>query len=178
MWFKIFNVIGFQAVWLASVYGAGRGIGWLGPVAAIVFVAASLIFSPQRQSDLRMLAIAIPVGFAVDSLFAISNWLNYSSAMPWQNLAPLWIVGMWAGFAVTLKHSLGFLSNQPLAAALFGLIGGPFAYWIAANTFNALQLAGPSVFSVLGALAIAWAIVLPLLYLAERRLQQMQMATA
>lgn len=176
MWFKVFNVIGFQAMWITTVYCAGRGLDWVGPIVAAVFVCSTLFFSPNAKADLRMLAIALPIGFIIDSLFAASGWLNYSHDLPWTNIAPLWIIGMWAGFALTLNHSLGFLASQPWAAALFGLIGGPFAYWVAAKSFNALSMSGPSLLHVLGALALAWAIVLPFLYIASGRMQNLQVA--
>ena len=67
-----FNILGFQAVWLLCVYGAGNGRWLPGIFAAAVFAALTLWFSHDRNRDLRTLAIALPIGFAMDSLLAQS----------------------------------------------------------------------------------------------------------
>jgi hypothetical protein len=157
------NVIGFQLVWLASIGGAGAGMAWAGPVAASVFVVAMLAVGGRRQDDLRMLAIALPLGLAMDSGFAASGWLVYAEAGPWPALAPVWIGSLWAGFALTLNHSMAFLRGRPAAAALFGLVGGPLAYWTAAGAFGAVEFGVPTAWA-LGALALGWAAMLPLLF--------------
>jgi hypothetical protein len=157
------NVIGFQLVWLASIGGAGAGLAWAGPAAAAVFVAAMLAVGGRRRDDLRMLAIALPLGLAMDSGFAASGWLVYAEPGPWPALAPVWIASLWAGFALTLNHSMAFLRGRPAAAALFGLLGGPLAYWSAAEAFSAVAFGVPAAWA-LAALAIGWAAVLPLLF--------------
>jgi hypothetical protein len=161
------NVIGFQLVWLASVGGAGAGMPWAGPAAATAFVAAMLAAGGRRRDDLRMLAIALPLGLAMDSGFAASGWLVYAESGPWPALAPAWIVSLWAGFALTLNHSMAFLGARPAAAALFGLAGGPLAYWTAAEAFGAVAFGVPAAWAM-GALALGWAAVLPLLFLLGR----------
>lgn len=163
------NVLGFQAVWLASIAGAGQGVAWAGPLAALLFAGVTLGFGGRRQDDLRMLAIALPVGCLLDSAFAASGWLVYAEAWPWRSAAPVWIASLWAGFALTLNHSMAFLRHRPLLAAAFGLVGGPLAYWTAAGAFGAVSFGAPLVW-VLCALGLAWAAVLPLIYAMDHRL--------
>ncbi len=162
------NVIGFQLVWLASIGGAGVGLAWAGPVAALVFVAAMLAFGGQRRADLRLLAITLPLGFSMDSAFAASGWLVYAEAGPWPMLAPAWIGALWAGFALTLDHSMGFLRDRPTMAAAFGLFGGPVAYWTASGAFGAVAFCVPTAWA-LAALAVGWAAMLPLLFALDKR---------
>jgi hypothetical protein len=161
------NVVGFQLVWLASIGGAGAGLAWAGPVAAAAFVAATLAFGGKRREDLRLLLVALPLGFAMDSGFAASGWLVYAQAWPWPSLAPVWIWSLWAGFALTLNHSMAFLQHRPFAAAVFGGVGGPLAYWTAAGAFDAVSFGAPVPW-VLGALAVGWAAMLPLLFALHR----------
>lgn len=161
------NVVGFQLVWLASVGGAGAGMAWAGPVAALVFAGATLAFGGRRRDDLRLLLVALPLGVAMDSAFAASGWLVYAQAWPWPALAPVWIWSLWAGFALTLNHSMAFLQHRPVAAAAFGAVGGPLAYWTAAGAFEAVSFGAPVAW-VLGALAIGWAAMLPLLFALHR----------
>ncbi|MBP8081509.1 MAG: DUF2878 domain-containing protein [Arenimonas sp.] len=169
-WFSVVaNVVGYQLVWMACIAGAGRGMAWLGPVAAMSFVVATLAFGGKRDADLRALALAVPLGVAMDSLFAASGWLNYAQAWPWPQLAPVWIWALWAAFAMTLNHSLAFLEDRPWLAALLGLVCGPLAYSAAAGTFNAVDFGVPLPW-IMVALALAWALLLPLLMSLNKRL--------
>lgn len=162
------NVLGFQAVWLASVAGAGSGRAWVGPLAAALFAVFVLAWGGRRRDDLRLLAIALPVGLALDSAFAASGWLVYVESWPWEGVAPVWIASLWVGFTLTLNHSMARLRQLPWAAAALGLVGGPLAYWTAAGAFEAVSFgASPAV--VLAALAVGWAAVLPLLFALDNR---------
>ena len=172
MWLKAFNIVGFQMVWLACVAGAGSGLIWVGPVSAAIFALTMLRYGGKAAADLRLLAIALPLGFALDSAFAASGWLQYAQAWPSPHASPVWIWAMWTGFAMTLNHSLAFLRERPWLAAGFGLFGGPMAYWTAAGAFDAVSFGAP-VLWVLIALAVSWALALPLLFALDRRMATM-----
>lgn len=163
------NVVGYQAVWVASVAGAGQGLAWTGPLAALLFVAAVLAFGGKARHDLRILGIALAVGFVLDSAFAASGWLRYAEPIPWTFAAPVWIWSLWAGFAMTLNHSMDFLRARPWASAVFGLVGGPLAYLAAARAFDAVSFGVPLAWAM-AALALGWAVVMPLLYALDQRL--------
>lgn len=169
MWPNLANAAGFQMVWLCCVGGAGAGQAWLGPVAALLFAMAVLALGGKARADLRALAVALPLGFAFDSAFAASGWLQYAQPWPWASAAPVWIWALWAGFALTLNHSMAWFRQHPWLAALFGFVGGPLAYATAARGFRAIEFdAADGV--VLVALALAWALVLPLLLWIDGRL--------
>jgi len=166
--FRIANLVVFQMVWLACVWGAGVGMAWFGPLAAALFVTWHLRYTDARASDLRLIAIAIPMGIVADGLFAASGWFDYASPWPAASVAPVWIIAMWVGFALTLNHSMAFLRGRMAWAALFGLIGGPLAYWGAASGFAAVHFTVPTLWA-LTAVAVAWGLALPALYLFESR---------
>jgi len=168
MGLKAFNIVGFQLVWLACVAGAGSGLIWVGPAAAAIFAWTMLRYGEKAAADSRLLAIALPLGFVLDSAFAASGCLRYALAWPSPHASPLWIWAMWSGFALTLNHSLAFLRERPWLATAFGAFGGPLSYWIAASAFDAVSFAAP-VPSVLFALAVAWGLALPLLFALDRR---------
>lgn len=136
--FTVFNVVGFQIVWLLSVIGAGRGYWLPGFIAALLFAAAVLRLSPDRRKDMQTAAIALPIGFLMDSLLAFSPVLNFSSPFPSVHWAPVWIMALWIGFTFTLNHSLKAIYGNPLYLFLFGFLGGPLAYFIAAHRFQAM----------------------------------------
>ena len=171
------NIIGYELVWLACVAGAGRGMAWLGPLAALVFVTATLALGGNRGGDLRALALVVPLGFVMDSLFAASGWLNYAHSWPSHLVAPAWIWALWAAFAMTLNHSMAFLGDRPWLAALLGLVGGPLVYWAAAGTFGAVDFGVPTAW-IMAALALAWALLLPLLMTLNKRLTDSTRALA
>jgi hypothetical protein len=161
--FAIANLVAFQAVWFAAVIGAANGMPWAGPIAAVVFAAAHFVWTSDRAGDFRLLLIALPMGLAADSLLAATGLLRFDSPWPSEHLAPAWILAMWAGFALTLNHSMAFLRGRWWLSLLFGLIGGPLAYWGAATGFGAVEF-GESPAVALAVLAIVWGLALPLLY--------------
>jgi hypothetical protein len=166
---RLLNAVGYQAVWITAVSGAGAGMAWPGPLAALLFAALTLATGGQRAADLRTLALALPVGFTLDSLLAASGWLVYAEGWPGGWAAPLWVWALWTAFAMTLNHSLDFLSGRLALTALLGAVGGPLAYAAAAGAFEAVSFARPFA-EVMLVLALAWGTVLPLLVLANRRL--------
>jgi hypothetical protein len=84
-------------------------------------------------------------------------------------LAPAWIGALWLGFALTLNHSLAFLRQKPILSAALGLIGGPLAYFSAERGFHAVVIATPRL-PVLLVLAIGWAILVPLLFCLDNKI--------
>ena len=163
------NLIGFQTVWMVSVGGAANGYWWAGPLALLVFAGWQLSVGPDRRADGLLLVTCALLGFAVDSLWVQLGWMQFASPLPWGNFAPIWIVAMWVGFALTLNHSMARLRQWPLAAAALGLVGGPLAYWTAAGAFDAVSFGAPVAW-VLAALALGWAAVLPLLFAIDNHL--------
>lgn len=163
------NAVCFQAVWLAAVAGAARGWWWAGPLALLVFAAWQLPLSHGPRADLLLMAVVAAVGFAIDSLWVQLDLMRFRTALPWEGLAPVWIVALWMGFALTLNHSLAGLKRHLGLAAALGLVGGPLAYGIAERAWDAVDLHADA-WPALGALALAWGVVTPLLLLLARRL--------
>lgn len=162
------NAIAYQATWIAAIAGAAAGLWWVGPVAALAFAAWQLPRSQQPRADLALVGCAMALGFALDSLFARGGFLHYASAVPWPDLAPAWILALWASFALTLNHSLAYLQRHLQLAALFGAIGAPLAYSAAERSGALAFAAAPS--SALLLLAVCWAVLAPALCALAARL--------
>lgn len=154
------NLLAFNAVWLAAVAGASAGHGWAGPAAATLFIVIHSVCVRGATIDLKLAAVAVAMGLVLDSALAASGLARYASPGHWPAVAPLWILSMWLGFALTLRHGLGWLRGRFWVAVSFGALGGPLAYWLAATRFAAVELSGPSVYIVL---ALGWGFVTPLL---------------
>lgn len=171
-WLKIINALGYQAVWFTTLLGAGLGYFWLGFLSSVLFAAIMLVFGGKAKADIRIVTIGLILGIAIDSLFAASGWIQY--AMPWTLviMAPLWIIALWLSFSFTLNHSMEFLRHNYLAASLFGLLGGPLAYWCADRLFNVIEY-GTDVSLVMSGLAVAWACVIPAIFYIDKQIAVM-----
>lgn len=164
------NALCFQVVWIAAVGGAARGWWWAGPLALAVFAAWQLSSSAWPRSDAMLMLGSATLGFAIDSAWVWLDLMHFTTALPWSGFAPVWIVAMWMGFALTLNHSLAALKRRLWLAAALGVAGGPLAYAIAQQAWRAVEFAQPA-WLVLSALAVAWGLVTPLLLAAARRLE-------
>lgn len=158
------NLIGYQLVWFSVVWSAGRGQPWMGMLACSIFVAWQLFASAGRNADLRVLGAGLLCGALIEGTLAALGLLAYASPAPtlpgWP--APLWIVFLWGAFAMTLNHSMAWFASRPWLAALFAGFGAPAAYLGAARGFAAVTFSQPT-WPALAALALAWALALPLL---------------
>ncbi len=161
------NFVGYQVVWFAIVIGAGQGQPWPGVGAAVAFVAWQS-WGPQRALMLRLVAVALLVGAVIDGALSAGGLLAYASPWPSPPWPPVWILAIWAAFAVTLPRSLAFLQGRPWVAATFGAVGGPLAYLAAARLGSAVAFAMPR-WPALLVLALAWAVAMPLLAGLARR---------
>ena len=156
------NAILFQLVWISTVAGAASGAWWVGPVAVGAFVAYEFARGGHARADALLILLAVALGFAADSLLVQAHFANYAAAIPSDRYAPIWILALWANFALTLNHSLAWLQSRPALAAVLGAVGAPLSYFFAAHSWHALTLADPLALT-LALLAAIWAVVTPLL---------------
>jgi hypothetical protein len=156
------NLIGYQAVWFVAVIFAGRGEPWPGIIAALVFVGWQLAVSRQPRASLAVLAIAVVCGAVIDGLLRGLHLADYAASGPaWPTGgAPVWILGLWACFSLTLNGPLRALGTRPVLAVVLGGIGGPLAYAGAARGWDALVFHAPE-WQALAVLAVGWAIAMP-----------------
>lgn len=163
------NGLAFYAVWAAAAYGAARGQPWLGVVALALWIPLHLwACGSGWRDEARLLAAGGALGYVADSLLVLAGWLAFPE--PAQLGAPtaLWMVGLWVGFAATLRHSFRLVLGRPLLAAALGATGGPFSYW-AGERFGALTLGEGGLVAV----GVEWALALPALaWLAARKVPQ------
>ncbi|MGQ4660887.1 DUF2878 family protein [Lysobacter sp. F6437] len=169
------NLIGYQLVWFAVVISAARERPGWGIAAALMFVAVQWWASPVRRADARVVGCALLLGIAVDGSLAASDLLRYAGAFP-ALIAPGWILALWAAFAMTVNHSMGFIRGRAGLAALLGAVGGPMAYLGAARGFGAVEFSVP-VFNGLAALSVGWAIAMTVLMVLAGRWQRRNSAT-
>jgi len=160
------NFVAFQLGWFACVLGAANALPWLGPVVVAAVVSLHLAMASRPLPELYLVLAAMLLGLVVDSLLLATGWLNYSVGLWLPGFAPYWIVAMWALFATTLNVSMGWMRGRPVLTVLMGAVGGPLSY-LAGEKLGAIELTHP--IPALAALALAWAVAMPLLmWLAAR----------
>lgn len=155
------NAVGFNIVWAVTVLGAAAGLAWAGPAALLVFATLQLRLAARPHYDLAAMTVFASAGLVIDSAWSLAGALSYAAPWPAAGLAPVWLVTLWAAFALTLGHSLAWLRPRPLLAGAFGLLGGGFSYWVGAR-LGAVELNIPA-WQYAAGVGLCWALALPLL---------------
>jgi hypothetical protein len=156
----ILNFATFQIGWFSSVIGGAQQMPWLGPLAALIALSIHFYFARRPLQELILILSCAVIGATFDSMLVAVGWVEYSSGLISEVMAPYWIVTMWMLFATTLNVSMRWLRGREGLAALFGLFGGPMAY-IAGQKLGGIDLVNQ--FAALAALGIGWAVMMPIL---------------
>ena len=119
----------YQACWWGSVCGAAAGMPWIGPCLALALAALVLNFSDDFLADALLIGAAAVLGWMLDSALLQLGILHFPETARFGPGSPVWMVGLWGAFGLTLRPLCGFLRGRPWLAAFFGLVGGPLAYW-------------------------------------------------
>ncbi len=163
----LLNIVGFNVTWLACVIGGAQGLAWLGPLVLLGFFLTHRLVLGAPRNEWQLAASVAAIGLAVDSSYVFSGLLEFATPWPTTQAAPIWIVAMWANYALTLNHSLRWFQNHLVLGAVFGAVGGPAAY-LAGRALGGVEFLAPDA-TVLAVLALAWGAAVPLtLKLASR----------
>lgn len=165
---KVFlNFIAFQAAWFACVLGGANDRALAGTMIVGAVILLHLALAQRPLPEALLIAVAAVIGFVWDSGLVALGLMSYPTGNFAPGLAPYWIVAMWALFATSLNLSMAWLKDRPWLAASFGAFGGPLAY-LAGERLGGLQMPDPLL--ALGAQALGWAVLLPVLTRLARRL--------
>jgi hypothetical protein len=158
--------VAFELAWFACVLGAAHGTPLAGVAVAAAVIALGVMLGAKPKVDVALIAAALVIGFIWDSSMAQLGWIAYAEPGPRPGIAPVWILALWALFAMVLREPLRWLHGRLPLAALLGALGGPLSY-AAAERLGACRLVEPTVAGV--ALAFGWAVITPLLLVLARR---------
>ncbi|MGV6817228.1 MAG: DUF2878 domain-containing protein [Thiotrichales bacterium] len=156
----LLNFLLFQIGWLVCVLVGATSSHWAGPLFVAVVVAIHLNLATSIIQETKLIFATLAIGTAWDSLLVSTNLLQYQHGMLHPELAPHWIIAMWALFATTLNVSLRWLRGRWILAVIFGAVGGPLAYYAG---YRLGAVAMPDMAFALLALAAGWAVIMPLL---------------
>ena len=167
----IINTAVFQLGWLCCIVAGANHLPWLGTLTALLIIACHVSHAPRPRSELLLILSAGAIGAVWDSLLVSAGWLQYPSGTLVAGTAPHWIIALWLLFATTLNVSLRWLKHKPLLAAALGAVAGPAAY------YTGYRLGGveiPEFATAMTALALGWAVFMPLLMFLSNRLDGMR----
>jgi hypothetical protein len=119
---NLLNALLFQLNWFACVLGGAYGE----PLWALITL--SLMFAQTARgktlrADVVLALSAAGIGLFLDSLWIFTGVLDYGS-----RFAPVWIVMMWMGAALSLNHSLAWLKPQPWLGGIMAAMVAPLCY--------------------------------------------------
>lgn len=166
---NLINLLWLQVLWFAAVTGAAAGLIWPALLILSAFMVWQLHPANREKGDFALLLVALLLGFILDSSWISLDWIQFSSPNSLAYLAPLWILLLWMGLALTLNHSLAWLQQRLGLAALCSAIGSPLSY-ISAEHLGALQLIG-NFWLWFFCMAFSWAMVVPFLLWLARNLR-------
>jgi hypothetical protein len=146
------NVALFQIGWFASILGAAGGHAFVGPVAVGLILAIHFRWLGTKR-EWPLLVLSGALGTLAESVLALTGLVSYRADPAPRWLCPPWITAMWVNFAMTLKHSLGWLEGRCVLALLLGALAGPLAY-VAGERLGAIELARPPL--ALTTLGLIW----------------------
>lgn len=154
------NLLAFKIAWVLSVVGAATQMPWLGPIAVSVALALHIRAARKPFEEVLLVLSCALIGASFDSFLVVAGWVSYKAGIFSDYLAPYWIITMWMLFATTLNVSMRWLRGKTMLAVLIGFIGGPASY-LGGQAIGSVILIDE--IAALIALAIGWAVIMPLL---------------
>lgn len=150
-YFKVANFVIFQLLWVAAVLYQNQGL-W----ACAILLALHFALSPQRKQDITRTYKAILIGIALDFVLMQTGIYEFQD-----NTFPLWLVCLWVGFILSLRHSMAWLASQPLYWQIaLGAVGGTLSY-LSSERLGAVEIT-PTLAITVTILMLKWGMALPL----------------
>ena len=145
------NFVWFQAIWFYAVIYTGQAIPLM-----LLSLCCHFLLSPTRFSDLINVVTIMPIGCLADYILTYMGIFTFDDDF----FIPVWLMLLWAHFAVTLNHGMNWLDKLPVyLCSLFGGVFGALSYYGGAK-LGAVVLDSHLMLSLF-ALAVIWATLLP-----------------
>lgn len=154
------NFVLFQVLWFAAVGGAAAGFSLLALPVLLAMLGWSLATGGPLKSDGLLMLFGLVMGFLFEVLFLASGVLVYEAQMNgWA--PPVWILLLWAGFAMTFNHSMAWLRGRALLAVVMGASGSVLSLF-AGVKLGAAEVQAPAL-TVALIYGASWAVLVPAL---------------
>ncbi|MGL6176393.1 MAG: DUF2878 domain-containing protein [Vibrionaceae bacterium] len=157
----IHNVVLFQVLWFVAVLGTEQYI-----FGVALLLLLHLFWCTNRVAELFVMLTASAAGIACDSMLAMAGIYIFPSEPSFLPI-PLWLIGLWLGFAATLRHSMAPLLDKPKLFSVLAIVGAPLSY-LAAEKLGAVEFPlGDLQTSLL--VGVYWAALSPLFVMLRRQ---------
>jgi len=165
--FVVANFLALQFGWLVTVLGAVAGWPLAGPAFTAGWLGAHLyhLAGGARRIELRVVLGAIVLGYLLDSVLVLLGVMEFAPQTRLGAPTTVWMVTLWINLALTLRHSLGWLRERYLLAAVLGAFAGPLAYAAGAKLG---AIGYPNALLGHSAVALEWLAALPALMVLTR----------
>jgi hypothetical protein len=166
------NMLWMQALWFGAIMGAAEKMFWLAPVLLTGFIVWE--FRPTRRvyGDFQLMLVALLIGLILDTTWVKLDWIKFAPDFALSGRAPLWILLLWAGLALTINHSLAWLQSRLLLAGVLSALSCPLSY-LGAARLGAVDIVTESwLWAVV--LSLSWAVSIPLLLWLANHLKQIK----
>lgn len=163
---QLLNFVLFQTAWFAGVLGAAHDMPLLGTLVVAAVIAWHVGVSARPAAEAQLVAAALVVGAAFETFCVQLGQVAFTSGQPVPRLAPYWMVAMWGLLAIALNVTMRWMKRRWLLASVLGAIAGPVSY-VGGVRLGAAHFLDAS--AALATLAIAWALLMPLMmWLSDR----------
>lgn len=169
---SLINLVLMQSLWFGAIMDAAKDQFLITPMVLLLFLGWAFNAANRVSGNFKLLLVAVLVGLILDTTWINLGWLEFAANWPLADKAPVWILILWMGLALTLNHSLAWLQSRLLLAACLGGLFGPVSYRAAAQ-LGAVKIIDQSWNWFIG-IGVSWAIVLPLLLWLARTLKLLE----
>ena len=164
----LINWVAFHVGWFACVLGAARGAPWLGAGLGVAIVALEVARSRDPRAAAALVVGCGALGLVCEQALIATGLVTYAAATPLAWAPPVWLVTLWLLFGTLPDIGLSALRGRPLAAAAVGVVAGPLSYY-GGQSLGGIVLHPPLSVALI-AIALMWAVALPLIMTAAVRL--------
>ncbi len=119
----VFNFISFQSAWLIAVNFKHSGV-----LILVAILILHFIISHHRLRDAYAVGVITLVGCLVDASASYAGLFVFTNG----ELIPLWLMLLWANFAITFHYSMAWLARfHTIIQAILGGVFGCLSYYTA-----------------------------------------------
>jgi hypothetical protein len=155
----ITNLILYDAAWTIAALAAARANLALGIGAMLAVAVVHVVLRVYAPREFPTLLLGVLLGSAADTLWLALGLFHLTSEPANLALSAAWFLSLWLGFSSVIAVSLRWMWPRPAIGFLFGALGGPLAYFIAAK-IGAITFAEP-MWPSLAAVSAQYAIIIP-----------------
>lgn len=151
----LYNLVLFQVLWFTAVLGTNQYL-----LVVALLLVLHLCWCSNRRAELFLLLTAATAGIICDSIMTNAGiYVFAAETQSWP--VPYWLIGLWLGFAATLRHSMAPLLHRPLLFTLLSVVAAPLSY-LAAAKLGAVEFPQGQLITA-AVVGLYWAVLTPLL---------------